>query len=127
MLVDGGIPFELVKILSWIFKIEPWSLWTNIKSAQWVRCPAVVDAIVKVVWVSIGVVLMTVQSQVVSIQIILGLHSLWERSSCLHFKVGLHEVVWNSDSEEAEHWKGGILSSQHLGFESSADFVQEPF
>ena len=60
MLILGSIPLELVKILSWVLKIEPWSLWTNIKSAHWVRCPAIVDTVVIVVWVSIGVMLMTI-------------------------------------------------------------------
>ena len=67
MLVLFGIPMELDEVLSWILKIQPWSLWPNIKAASWVGSPAISHTVVEVVRIGVSVVLVAIQTEIVSV------------------------------------------------------------
>ena len=48
------VAMELNQVVSWVFKIKPWSLGSDIQAAQWVRSPAVVASVPKVVGVLVS-------------------------------------------------------------------------
>ena len=70
-------------------------------------------AVVVVVWVSIGIMLVTIESEVAPIQIVLWLQSLWQRSSLLQPNIGLKSEIWDCNSKEEEDWQGGVLLRDH--------------
>ena len=113
MLVLLCISLKLVQVLGWILKVEPWSLWSHVQSAHWVGSPAISHSVIEVVWVGVGVVLVAIQSEVVSIQVVLWLKSLWKRSCLLISQEALEEEIRKCDSKECKNWKGGILLGDH--------------
>ena len=62
VLILGGFSLEFVQVLSWVFKVQPWSLWSHIESTHWITCPAVEIAIEMVVWVGISIMLMPMKT-----------------------------------------------------------------
>ena len=125
VLVLFGVSLELMEVFSWILKVEPWSLGTNIEATHWVGGPAVAHSVVEVVWVSVGVVLVAIKTKIVSIEIVLWLKGLWKRASLLVSQVALEEEPWQSDSKESEHWESGILLGDHSVHERLLELLEE--
>ena len=78
-----------------------------------VRCPAVLHSIVVVVWVGVGIMLVAMHTQIISVEVVLRLKSLRERSLGLHFPKRLKKEVWNEQSKEAENRELSVLLCDH--------------
>ena len=113
MLVLLCVSLELMEVFSWVFEVEPWSLGTNVEAAEGIGGPAVAHSVVEVVWVSVGVVLISIETKVVSVEIVLWLKGLGKRASLLVSQVALEEEPWQSNSKEGEHWESGVLLGDH--------------
>ena len=115
MHVLRGVSLELEQVLRGILKVQPRPLGRLIKTTVRVAGPAVVHAVEVIVGVRVGVVLVAVETQVVSVEVVLGLQSLGKRTRLLHPQVRLEGEVRHANSKQHEHRHSGKLLSDKAG------------
>ena len=71
--------------------------------------------------------LVAVEAQVGSVEIVLRLEALGERAGLLVSQVRLEEEPWHDDSEKAEDWEGGVLLGDHPVFQGLFETLEEGF